>query len=95
MRMEDITNPPIMERLLEFLWAVGGVSVAALLTKARGCFSSADSVGWRVKVLGAVPAAILSAATVFASEHHTNRSMHWLLGAEPDVLRDAQTLCTR
>lgn len=95
MRMENIINTPVMERLLEFLWAVGGVSVAALLTKARGCFSSADSAGWRVKVLGAVPAAVLSAATVFASEHHTNRSMYWLLGAEPDVLRDAQALCTR
>ena len=59
MRMENIINTPVMERLLEFLWAVGGVSVAALLTKARGCFSSADSAGWRVKVLGAVPAAVL------------------------------------
>ena len=94
MRMESIAKKPVMERLMEFLWASGGTSVAALLNTGTGFMSSSDSPTWREKVLGTAPAALLCAANAFVSVHFSNSTMHWLLAADPQELRKAQSLCS-
>ena len=94
MRMESISKKPVMERMMEFLWAAGGTSVAALLNTGNGFMSTSDSPAWREKVLGTAPAAVLCASSAFVSVHYTNSTMHWLLAADTGELRKAQALCT-
>lgn len=94
MRIHTITGKPVMERLLEFLWAAGGTSVAGLLSRGSGFMSTSDSPQWRGQVLGTAPAAVLVAANAFANNNYTNNSVRWLLSADPAGLHDALDLCT-
>ena len=94
-RIAGAVKKPVMERMLEFLWAVGGSSLEGLLSKGHGFMSSSDNPKWREKILGTAPAAMLSAGNAFASFHVANRTMHWLLEADMAELRSAQKLCTR
>ena len=88
----------VLDRLLEFLWAVGGVDTANALLKAEGRLSDADGGDWRAKVLGKVPAAFLCAATAFESVYRTNRFVKWMAEAAQedhiDLLK-AQALCDK
>ena len=86
----------VMDRFLEFLWAVGGTDTANALIKANGQFSTSDGGDWRAQVLGNVPAAFLCAATAFESVHLKNRFVKWLaqIAVEhPGDLLEAQGLC--
>ena len=94
-RIAEAVKKPVMERLLEFLWAVGGSSLEGLLSRGHGFMSSSDNPKWREKVLGTAPAAMLSAGNAFENFHVSNRTMHWLLTADMKELRSAQALCTR
>ena len=88
----------IMDRLLEFLWSVGGVDTVNALLKADGRISDADGGDWRAKVLGKVPAAFLCAATAFESLYRTNRFVKWMAQAAQEDhtdLLNAQALCDK
>ena len=88
----------VMDRFLEFLWAVGGTDTANALIKANGQFSTSDGGDWRSKVLGNVPAAFLCAATAFESVHLSNRFVKWMAQVaveHPGDLLEAQALCDK
>ena len=88
----------VMDRLLEFLWAVGGVDTVNALLKGEGRLCDADGGDWRAKVLGKVPAAFLCAATAFESVYWTDRFVKWMAQAaqedHTDLLK-AQALCDK
>ena len=94
----DANAPGGMDRLLEFLWAVGGVSVTHLLAGTHmGFLTDRGASHCGAHVLGVAPTAVLAAAGAYSCHYLNNRNLHFLFTAAqtvPEELRKAQSLCT-
>lgn len=96
-RYETRSGVKILDRVLKFLWAAGGIAVCEMVGKTYfNRIAEGDTAAFRASTLGNVRAAAMEATGLFGGPNVTRGSLSWLCELarnHPEDLLAAQELC--